>query len=75
MNIEILLNSIIIAFLSLSLFICISLLITIFIYLRPFTSTVPVLLIFNTYLSLFLTCILMIIIYIYIIFMVILIHW
>lgn len=65
MNIETLLDSIIIAFLGLSLLICISLLITIFIYLRPFSSIVSVLLIFNIYFVLFLTCISMIIIYIY----------
>jgi hypothetical protein len=65
MKIEILFDSITLVVLGLSLLLCIGLLITIFIYLRPFTSTIPILLIFNTYLTLFLTCIAMLIIYVY----------
>jgi hypothetical protein len=56
-RIEILLDSIILIFLALSLLLCIVLLITIF------ASNVPILLTFNTYLTLFLT--LMLIIYVY----------
>jgi hypothetical protein len=65
MNNEIFLNSTILVFLVLALFICIGLLIIIFIYLRPFTSNVPILLTFNIYSALFLTCISMLIIYVY----------
>jgi hypothetical protein len=65
MTIEILLDIIILVFLALSLLLCIGLLLIVFIYYRPFTSKVVILLIFNTYFTLSLTCISMFIIYIY----------
>ncbi len=65
MKLEILLDGIILTFFSLALLLSIGIIIIIFIYLRPFTSNVSILLTFNTYFSLSLTSISMFIIYIY----------
>ncbi len=65
MKIEILLDGIILTFLGLSLLISIGLLIIILICLRPFHSNVSMFLTLNTYITLFLTSIMMSIIYFY----------
>ncbi|CAF1421788.1 unnamed protein product [Adineta steineri] len=65
MQFEILVDCIILTFLSITLLLSISILIIVSISIRPFTTNVPILLTFNTYLSLTLTCVTMSIIYIY----------
>lgn len=65
MKMEIIFDGLILFLLTISLFICLILLILIVISSRSFTSKVSILLIFNVYLSIFFTSIMMSIIYIY----------